>query len=163
MDDSMVAQGGDAYLNPSQENSTENKNVLSDTQPAYVHRLNPSMKSESIDQSPWMDPESEGGPSPRPLTYRTQKSLQSVTPGSERRATVSQMTKEDHEALKEYRRGKLLCCDKEKFVHRFTLTMLLLDFAMLGLMTAVYWELIFWDKNDINVFMFFYEDMSQKD
>ena len=59
--------------------------------------------------------------------------------------------------MQENRRGKLLCCDKEAFVHRFTLLMILVDIGMLGLMSTLYGELIFCKKIDINVFMFLYE------
>lgn len=54
-----------------------------------------------------------------------------------------------------YRRGKLCCCDKEVFVHRFTLTMILLDFVFLGFTSAVYISLLL-SKTLIDKFTFLY-------
>ena len=67
------------------------------------------------------------------------------------------LTNQDLEALKENRRGILCCCDKEVFVHRFTLCMLVVDICMLGLMSTLYGELIFLGPEDIDAFMFLYK------
>lgn len=59
------------------------------------------------------------------------------------------MTNMDFEALKENRRGKLCCCDKEKFVHRFTLSMIVIDILVLIGMSILYVELMFYGYDQL--------------
>ena len=59
--------------------------------------------------------------------------------------------------MKKHRRGKLCCCDKEAFVHKFTLLTLVVDVALVALTTILYIDLIF-GKNIVNAFHFVYRD-----
>lgn len=46
-------------------------------------------------------------------------------------------------AVHRHPRGKLCCCDKEIFVHRFTLAMIICDILILVGITSMYFKLIF--------------------
>ena len=57
--------------------------------------------------------------------------------------------------MKENRRGKLCCCDKEAFVHKFTLLTLFVDVILFVTTTVLYFDLIF-GKNLTHALHFIY-------
>ena len=56
-----------------------------------------------------------------------------------------------------YRRGKLCCCDTEKFVHRFTLATIAVDLIMIVVFAGMYFDLIF-AKSSFSSFVWVYRD-----
>ena len=62
----------------------------------------------------------------------------------------------DNDAAQDYRRGKLCCCDKEKFVHRFTLGTIVVDVIFLFFNFCIYIDL-FTDGDFIGLFKFIYK------
>ena len=151
----MIASYGAAQyqLGPSTEGSPKINVTAEMKSPAKEQRtaqMKASVKSGSLDNFPLNIGDSE-----RSSVHKDYRHFS----GDTRRTTLqTQLTKEDQEALKEYRRGKLCCCDKEGFVHKFTLLMIVVDIAMLGLISTMYFQLMFWDPEDINAFMWLYKE-----
>ena len=68
----------------------------------------------------------------------------------------------DNDIVKGYRRGKLCCCDKEKFVHRFTLGTIVLDIFFLIFNFLIYIDL-FTDGDFIGLFKVIYKPDAMTD
>ena len=56
-----------------------------------------------------------------------------------------------------YRRGKLCCCDKEAFVHRFTIFIVLVDIAIFVIFTIMYFSWLL-NKEIIDVTSMIYKE-----
>ena len=63
----------------------------------------------------------------------------------------------ESEAIKANRRGKLCCCDKEAFVHKFTLFTLVADIIIFIGCLTMYCDILF-GKNLVNGFDFIYRE-----